>query len=97
MNNTPLIQVDIDKVDALATQMCHFRVNHGYSMDHIMMEQLKVISLAVSSYVTIHGTTATHSLLDALGVAIDKTYSEQIHDAFLMALDVKMSVQEEIL
>jgi hypothetical protein len=91
---TPLTQVDIDKVDILATQMCHFRVNHGYSMDHLMMEQLKVISLAVSSYVTIHGTTVTHKLLDALNVAIDKTYSEEIHDAFLMTLDVKMSVHD---
>jgi hypothetical protein len=93
MNKTPLIQTDIDKVDILATQMCHLRVNHGYSMDHIMVEQVKVISSAIASYVTINGTVRTHDLLDALNVAIDKTYSEQIHDAFLMALDVKMSVQ----
>lgn len=90
----PLDIKDIDRADHLALHVAE-SLKKGSSMDDLWLIHTANIAIALADVVVIHGVERIHKLLDALRTAVNTTNGEQIHDAFLMALDMKTSLDND--
>ena len=85
---------DIDRVETLAKGVNTFSKT-GFTIDMLYKLHCEEVALSLADLTTIHGVDKITKLLSAIIDAIKVTNADQMHEAFLMALDMELSLDDE--
>ncbi len=88
MMTEPLTEYDVERIERLVNLTRMF-AEEGVDFDELYRRDCMMISQLFSNFVVMHSVERTQRLLDAIQTALVQTNSEQMHDAFMMTLDLK--------